>query len=405
MSMITSRFQFAFFRIIFGVYLIWHFILLIPFSAELFSSEGILGDPKLNLTYGIFPSPFWISDSSYTAIFMTSIGALLSISFTLGYKRKISAFIIWYILASLFNRNMLISNPSLPYVGLALLLTLFIPSEGYSVSKNEAEDWKFPRAIYWTAWIALAVGYTFSGIVKLDSPSWADGTAIYHLVTNPLARPSILRDLSLNFPIEFFKVFTWISLAGEILFLPLSFSRKTRFLAWLVMFMMHLGILSMVAFADLTFGMLIFHLFVFDAGWLPARKGGLKVLFFDGSCGFCNASVQTFSELDQEQVISFAPLQGQTAESTVAPELRNSENLSSVVYLREDNKVYTKSSAIIKLLNDVGGVARIISWVLFVIPGFIRDYFYDQIAKYRYLILKNPVCKIPTADQRKRILN
>jgi len=41
----------------------------------------------------------------------------------------------------------------------------------------------------------------------------------------------------------------------EILFLPLSFHRRTRPLAWSAVLSMHLGILLMVDFTDLSFGM------------------------------------------------------------------------------------------------------------------------------------------------------
>ena len=48
--------QFALFRIFFGAFLTWHFIALIPYGPELFSNEGIISDPALNPTYGIFPN-------------------------------------------------------------------------------------------------------------------------------------------------------------------------------------------------------------------------------------------------------------------------------------------------------------------------------------------------------------
>ena len=41
----------------------------------------------------------------------------------------------------------------------------------------------------------MAVGYTFSGVTKLPSPSWRDGTALARILDNPLARPGPLRDL------------------------------------------------------------------------------------------------------------------------------------------------------------------------------------------------------------------
>jgi len=37
---------------------------------------------------------------------------------------------------------------------------------------------------------------------------------------------------------------------------------------------MHLGILALVAFAELTLGMLLVHAFTFDPAWLPRRNAG-----------------------------------------------------------------------------------------------------------------------------------
>ena len=44
--------------------------------------------------------------------------------------------------------------------------------------------------------------------------------------------------------------------------------------------LMHLGILSVVSFADLTFGMMMVHFFTFDPRWFgeKPRKGEKKVV-------------------------------------------------------------------------------------------------------------------------------
>lgn len=266
-----SRVQFGLFRIALGVYLVVHFAMLIPYAGELFSSAGTLSDPHLSPLFRILPSPFWINDSPQTATLIVVIATLASLAFSSGWQRKPAAAILLYIWAILFCRNPLIANPSLGYIGLALILSLLIPGhEALSVSRTKSEKWFFPSGVYWTAWLLLAFGYTFSGIIKLQSPSWVDGTALIHLAENPLARPGILRDLLLSFPEQMLHLLTWVSLAGEILFLPLSFSRIGRCVMWSLMVSMHVGILMVVDFFDLTAAMLLFHLFVFDPDWVPA---------------------------------------------------------------------------------------------------------------------------------------
>ena len=267
---VTGR-QFAWFRIICGVYLAAHFAHLIPWGAELFSRDGVLPEASLNPTFGVLPNVLaqWDSPAFVSAILMALTG--LSVLFALGVARHATALLLWYGWACLFNRNVLISNPSIAYIGLLLLLTTLVPArEPFRafVRQRPRDDFYVPSAVYWTAWFLLAAGYSFSGIVKLSSPSWVDGTAFWHLVQNPLARDAWPRELILSLPDWGFRLLTWTALTLEILFVPLAISRWTRPLIWLAMVGMHLGVLALVSFADLTVGMLMVHVFTLDSRWL-----------------------------------------------------------------------------------------------------------------------------------------
>ena len=265
-----SPHQFTIFRIALGIYLTLHFIDLIPYSAELFSRAGMLGNARLNFTYGVLPNPLeWWDTPRFATAFVAGLAAL-SIAFTVGVCRRVVAFALWFGLACLFNRNNLISNPSLPYVGMLLLLSIIVPvGEPFSVRRKK-EDWVFPSGVYWAAWALLAAGYAFSGWTKLQSPSWLDGSALEHVLNNPLARPGVVRNSLLQFP-SMLQLLTWATLALELLFLPLCFHRIGRLVAWAAMCSLHIGILLLVDFADLTIGMLMVHLFTFDRTWVPWR--------------------------------------------------------------------------------------------------------------------------------------
>ncbi|MEO1833523.1 MAG: hypothetical protein ABGZ08_13405, partial [Akkermansiaceae bacterium] len=126
--------QFALFRIFFGVFLTWHFIALIPYGPELFSNEGLISDPALNPTYGIFPNHLYFWDTPMAVTVTLGIAILASVSFTLGWARRTSAVVLWFVITALFHRNNLTSNPSLPYLGLILILTTLIPvGENFSL--------------------------------------------------------------------------------------------------------------------------------------------------------------------------------------------------------------------------------------------------------------------------------
>ena len=116
----------------------------------------------------------------------------------------------------------------------------------------------------------MAVGYSFSGLTKLSSPSWLDGSALSYVLSSPLARPHFLQAWLLSHP-ALLTVMTFGVLAGEILFAPLACFRRVRPWIWLGMVCMHLGILLTVDFADLTLGMLLIHVITFDPDWIPKR--------------------------------------------------------------------------------------------------------------------------------------
>jgi hypothetical protein len=122
-----SAWQFACFRIVFGVYLAIHFATLLPHGAELFSDQGVLADAALNLTHGLFPDPLdvWGTPRFVTVFLLVLLG--LAVAFALGLARRSVALLLWFGWAALFNRNNLIANPSIPYVGLLLLLTALVP--------------------------------------------------------------------------------------------------------------------------------------------------------------------------------------------------------------------------------------------------------------------------------------
>lgn len=392
--------QFTLFRIVFGVYLTVHFAALLPYGAEIYSNAGLLPDANANPTFMLFPSVFWFSDAPAAVTSLLALMVVAALCFTLGFYRRIAAFTMWFGWAMLFNRNVLTSNPSLAYVGLALMLTLLVPPAEPLTFRRRTE-WQFPRMVYECGWWLLALGYTFSGLVKLQSPSWVDGSALLHLMNNPLARPSALRDLFLTFPPIVLQLLTWGALIGEIAYLFLSFHWRTRLLAWLSMIGLHLGILVFVDFADLTLGMLMFHLFLFDPRWLPARADGReRIVFYDGDCGLCQRSIQQLLELDTQGVLKFAPLQGETAARELPESLRR--QLDTLAYKGGDGVVRVRSDAVLFALCDVGGVGRIVG-SLRIVPRSVRDAVYRVVAANRHRV-PTTACRLPTPEERARMV-
>ncbi len=407
--------QFALFRVIFGGYLAWHFATQLPHATELFSNAGVLADPRLNPLHALFPNPLataWGGAPGFVTAFIAVLAGV-SLLFAAGAWRRTGALLLWFGWAALFNRNNLISNPSLPYVGVVLLFCAVVPTgESWSLTGGSRRpgEWFFPAAAFWGAWGLLAAGYTFSGVLKLQSPSWVDGTAFRHLLDNPLARPGFFRDLLLLLPPWAHALMTWSALALEILFLPLCIFRLGRLLVWLAMGAMHLGILLTVDFADLSLGMLMIHLFTFDQDWLPVRRDARQpVLLYDGECGLCNAVVRFMLREDAGGRMQFAPLQSAPAQAYLRTQGLPTKDFDSLVFIpdwigRENGKPKLRTAGVCAALDELGGVWRVASW-LRMLPPWLRDSAYKLVAKSRYALFgKYRPTPLPEPDWERRFL-
>lgn len=402
-----SPWQFTLFRILFGSYLTVHFIQLIPWSGELFGAHGLMPDPSLNPAHGIFPNPLDLTlPGPAITTFIVGLAAM-SILFTLGFWRKPAAFLLWFGFTALFHRNNLISNPSIPYVGLLLILSLLVPS-GEPWSRGERNrDWGMPKWVFRTAWILMAAGYSFSGFTKLSSPSWVDGSAMRHLLENPLSRPGWIRELMLSLPEGFLSLMTWGTLAAELLFVPLALWARSRPWIWLSMVLMHIGILGVVDFADLSLGMLMIHLFTFDPAWLPARGTGPRVIGFDGDCLMCSRSIRFVAEEDRADLLRFTPLQSERGGKMEQDAGLSGDDGPALQTMLIDTgeEVMDRSNAVLAILDSLGGHWRAMAMTARVVPRPLRDALYNFIARRRYgWFGKGDACALPSEELKRRLI-
>lgn len=265
--------QYSYYRAIFGGYLLIHFLQLLPWGAELFSNRGVLPQSSMSPLIHLFPNvlALWDSPQFVDALLITA--AALSLLFAIGVWDKQSAVGIWYVWACLLGRNPLISNPSIPFIGWLLIAHTLVPSVPPIWSKRFAKSrWEMPPKVYGAAWVVMAVGYGYSGYTKLISQSWIDGSALSRVLHNPLARTGPLREILMTVPSSVLALATWAGLCLELSFAFLFLFRKLRPWLWASMVALHIVLLALINFADLTMGMLMFHLFTFDPAWLVARN-------------------------------------------------------------------------------------------------------------------------------------
>lgn len=276
--------QFAICRIALGVYLTVFFGSLIPYAGELLSSAGVVPHVGMNLRQTPFPGILLGADTPRAAQSFVIVGTLAAVMLTFGVLRRFSALLLWYLLASIVQRNTLIADPSTPFTGWLLLAAVLVPTGEPLTLKNWSRlprpGWHFPQSIYVAIWVVLGVSYSVSGLIKLSTPEWTDGRALGMFLSNTLHRHGVIWSTLNGLPAMMLELGTWAGLAAELLAGPLAIWHGTRPLAWVGLVTMHLIILSTMRTTMLSLGALVPLAFAFDVRWLGflARQRGDSVL-------------------------------------------------------------------------------------------------------------------------------
>jgi len=128
------------------------------------------------------------------------------------------------------------------------------------------------------------------------------------------------------------------------------------------------------------------------------------IVLFDGVCNFCNYWVNFAIKHDREKKLLFSPLQGETANKLLPEFDINPNDLRSVIFI-DNGKIYTQSSAALRICRYLNGGWKLF-YSLIIIPKFIRDFFYNIIARNRYKWFgKKESCMVPTPELKERFLD
>ena len=118
------------------------------------------------------------------------------------------------------------------------------------------------------------------------------------------------------------------------------------------------------------------------------------LFFYDGGCGVCKFTVSIAATYDKYDHLRFRPLQT-TFDTNISddPQMKDLYvelgikpfDLSTAVFMEgTNNRIYTKSEAILYLLKHMGFPFTFIGPLLLLLfPKVIRDFGYDMFAKYR----------------------
>lgn len=129
------------------------------------------------------------------------------------------------------------------------------------------------------------------------------------------------------------------------------------------------------------------------------------ILFFDGVCNLCNASVQIVIKRDKKEVFRFASLQSRSGEQILHRYKENHTIVPDSILLWYEDKIYIQSDAALRTLILLGGIYKLVV-ILLIIPRFIRDAVYNFVAKNRYRWFgKKDTCMVPARELQHRFLD
>jgi predicted DCC family thiol-disulfide oxidoreductase YuxK len=131
------------------------------------------------------------------------------------------------------------------------------------------------------------------------------------------------------------------------------------------------------------------------------------LLFYDGNCGLCDYAVQTVLKADKKKQFVFAPLAGETASRylrKLPPEIRYSDSLVLIQdYESAAPKIYLFAKGAFRIAWLLGWPWILIGWLSF-LPGFLFDWAYHLVARYRHRFFPADRCTLPTQKQKSRFL-
>ena len=136
---------------------------------------------------------------------------------------------------------------------------------------------------------------------------------------------------------------------------------------------------------------------------IPKHK---HLILFDGVCNFCYSSVLYVIKRDKKNKFLFASLQSKTGKTIINKFNIDTTQTDSILLFKPSfYKIYSKSTAALQISKSLDFPVKFLA-IFLIIPDFIRDWFYDYIAKNRYKWYgKKESCMIPTPDLKAKFLD
>lgn len=133
---------------------------------------------------------------------------------------------------------------------------------------------------------------------------------------------------------------------------------------------------------------------------------GRHTLFYDGSCGLCDRSVQLVLAHDRADRFRFAPLQGAYAVRTLGErgiKLGPDAPLETVYVLTADGRLLDRSDAALFIASQLTGWPSV-GRLLRVVPRAVRELGYRFVAEHRHRWFEAGACHVPSGVEREKFI-
>jgi predicted DCC family thiol-disulfide oxidoreductase YuxK len=129
-----------------------------------------------------------------------------------------------------------------------------------------------------------------------------------------------------------------------------------------------------------------------------------SLVFFDGLCNLCSASVRFIIQRDPAGKFKFASLQSEVVRQWLV-KLGHDPAVLHTIVLVKGEKMFFKSDAALEIARCLSGLWPVL-YVFKIVPRFIRNPVYDWIARNRYRWFgKRETCWLPSEKWKGRFLD
>ena len=138
---------------------------------------------------------------------------------------------------------------------------------------------------------------------------------------------------------------------------------------------------------------------------MNAVPEGKQLILFDGVCNLCSASVQFIIKRDKKDVFRYASLQSDLGEQFIKERNIDTTKVDSIILVEPGKAYHVKSSAAIRIAKHLGAAWPLLQ-IFLILPSFLRNFFYDIIAKNRYKWFgRQDACWLPTPELKAKFLD